>query len=276
LIQSSQGLGWTDLFVAVTDEAPHEGIHGAIPAVWLATAATPNNIERIGSLFNRKEILPRQSISITRSGEAAYDELSFPLRARHMYLRQSFLDELANDIFKDGRERRFVESSFGFSDPILYRLMAAIRYSLNEPSFGNRLKIDYLTLALGAHLLTKHSTIIPPPRPLVHTFNSRQIGNLSDYINDNISQDLSILELSRIVGLNRAQFSRRFKVTTSMTPHHFVTLRRISQARKLLQSPVVDYALIALACGFADQSHFTATFKRVCGITPHEYRKLVA
>jgi AraC family transcriptional regulator len=61
-----------------------------------------------------------------------------------------------------------------------------------------------------------------------------------------------------------------------MTPHQFVTLRRISLARKLLASPNIDLALIALECGFADQSHFTMTFKRIVGATPHEYRRLIA
>jgi AraC family transcriptional regulator len=69
---------------------------------------------------------------------------------------------------------------------------------------------------------------------------------------------------------------QRFKATTLMTPHKFVIQRRISRARRLLAGSNIEHARIALDSGFSDQSHFIATFKRVLGTTPHEYRRRVA
>jgi AraC family transcriptional regulator len=277
LIKSSQGLGWTDLFAAVTDELPHEGLRGVVPAVWVVTAASPNDVQRIGSTGKHSAILPQYAISITGAGDAVYDEIAFPLKARHLYLRQSLIDDVAKEVFKDGHERRFIGSSFGLDDAVLYRLITSIRNLMEEPAFGSRLEVDYLTQTLAAYLLTKHSNAGPTLRALpAHVFNSRQINALGDYINENLSVNMGISDLAGVVGLGRSQFIRRFKATALMTPHQFVTLRRVSHARKLLTKSGIDYARIAVDCGFADQSHFIAMFKRAVGTTPHTYRRLVA
>ncbi|MDR2187335.1 MAG: AraC family transcriptional regulator [Azonexus sp.] len=276
LLKSSQGLGWTDLFAAITDEQPHEGLRGAVPAVWIVTSTAANNIQRIDRAGMHDGILPQRAISVTGAGEAVYDELGAPLEARHLYLRQSLIDEIAEEMFKGSAEQRFIGSSLGRNDPLLYRLITAIREALNSPPRGSRLKMDCLAQALASHLLA-HYSVAGAPRPLpVHAFGARQTGILSDYINDNLAADLSLNQLAQTVGLSRAQFSQRFKATALMTPHQFVTLRRIKEARKLLARHDADFALIALTCGFADQSHFTAAFKRIVGLTPGEYWRQAA
>ncbi|MDR2154841.1 MAG: AraC family transcriptional regulator [Burkholderiaceae bacterium] len=276
LLESSQGLGWTDLFAATTDELPHEGLRGVVPAVWIVTADSPNNILRVNAENKHHRTLPKHAVSITRSGDAVYDELAFPLKARHVYLRQKVIDEVAQELFKDGRQRRCIQSSFGLNDLVLFMLIAAIRSALDQPRAENQLKMEYLTLALAEHLLAKHSTVgVAPPLP-VHVFNSRQLGQISDYINCNLSSNISIRDLAGVAKLGRSQFMQRFKATTLMTPHQFVILRRVSHARRLLVGPSMDHDLIALACGFSDVSHFIATFKRVVGITPGEYRRQMA
>jgi AraC-like DNA-binding protein len=275
LLKSSLGLGWTDLFAAVTDEQPHEGLRGAVPAVWVVTSSGTNSIHRIGCEGKHNGILPQRAISITGSGQAVYDELGFRLQARHLYLRQQAIDEVAREIFKGSDERRFIGSSLGRHDPVLYRLITAIRIALDAPPQGNRLRMDCLTQALAAHLLAQYSVAGAPRALPVHALNARQTGMLSDYINDNLSSNLGLSELAGLVGLNRAQFIERFKATALMTPHRFVILRRIKQAQKLLAQPGADFALVALACGFADQSHFTATFKQIVGMTPGRYWRMM-
>ncbi|MDR2154840.1 MAG: AraC family transcriptional regulator [Burkholderiaceae bacterium] len=273
LLESSRGLGWTDLFAATTDELPHEGLRGVVPAVWIVTADSPNSILRVNAENQYHRTLPKHAISITSAGDAVYDELAFPLKARHVYLRQKVIDEVAQELFKDGRQRRCIQSSFGLKDPALFQLIAAIRSSLDQPRAGNQLKVDYLTLALATHLLTRHSMAGVAPAFPAHTFNSRQLGKISDYVNCNLSSDMNLHDLAKTVDLDRSQFIQHFKATTLLTPHQFVMLRRIGHARKLLASPSIDYEMIALACGFLDTSHFAATFKQVVGMTPFEYRR---
>jgi AraC family transcriptional regulator len=274
LLHSSLGRGWPDLFAAVTDEAPHENLHGGVPAVWVATTDSPSRLLRIGAAGRHRQTLPGCAVVITGATETVYDQLAFPLKARHIYLRQSVIDDAARQMFKGSREQRFIQSAPGAQDFVLYRLIAAIRDTLNEPLHDHRLKLDCLTQALAAHLLARHSiagALRPLPTPAL---NARQIGELGDYINANLASGMSLDELCRVVGLGRSQFIERFKATTAMPPHQFVTLRRISHARQLLTRPNADHAWIALLCGFAHPSHVTATFKRVTGMTPGEYQRM--
>jgi AraC-like DNA-binding protein len=276
LLTSSQGLGWVDLFTAITDESPHDGLHGAIPAVWLVTAFTPNEIQRIGAGYRHERILPRNAISITGAGDSTYDEIAAPLKAVHIFLRQEIVDTVADELFKDGRGRRQIASSFGLEDAILQQLLKAISLSLNDPKPGNRLKMDYLSQALAVHLLTKHSVLGPAPKMhRIPTFNSREIGRIVDYIDANLPCNMSVAELAGLVGLGRTQFCSRFRATTSMTPHQFVITKRIGKARKLLADPRIDYMFVAELCGFASWSHFISTFKRAMSLTPHEYRQQI-
>jgi AraC family transcriptional regulator len=51
----------------------------------------------------------------------------------------------------------------------------------------------------------------------------------------------------------------------------YVRALRVKHAKELL--PKRSLVEVALACGFADQSHFTRTFRRIEGMTPTEFRR---
>jgi AraC-like DNA-binding protein len=77
-------------------------------------------------------------------------------------------------------------------------------------------------------------------------------------------------ELELIAGLNRYEIARQFRRLYGTSPHRYSLLRRLDFARGLLGAgvPLVE---LALAAGFADQGHFTRSFKAAFGITPGRY-----
>jgi AraC family transcriptional regulator len=48
--------------------------------------------------------------------------------------------------------------------------------------------------------------------------------------------------------------------------------RRVERGKQMLRHTDLSILEIGLATGFADQSHFTKTFRRVAQVTPREYR----
>jgi AraC family transcriptional regulator len=64
-----------------------------------------------------------------------------------------------------------------------------------------------------------------------------------------------------------------FRQSTGQTPHNFIVRRRIERAKGLLRKPDLQLADIALTCGFADQSHFTTSFRKATGLTPLRWRR---
>jgi AraC family transcriptional regulator len=75
------------------------------------------------------------------------------------------------------------------------------------------------------------------------------------------------------VGYSRSHFLRMFHATTGMTPHRYVLNRRIERARRRLGDADMSIAQVAYCCGFSNQAHLTLAFRKVCGLTPGEYRR---
>jgi len=111
------------------------------------------------------------------------------------------------------------------------------------------------------------STIVVP----VDTKERTAVGRARDYLTDNFDSDVGLDELANVAGLSRAHLIRAFRREYHITPHAFLTDKRVREARKLLRAGQAP-ADVAIQCGFADQAHFTRHFKARTGVTPGQYR----
>ena len=82
----------------------------------------------------------------------------------------------------------------------------------------------------------------------------------------------SVASLAATAGVHRAHLARAFRRHYGCTIGDFVRRRRIADACHRLSMTDTPLSDIALDAGFADQSHFTTTFKRFVGLTPGEFR----
>jgi len=93
---------------------------------------------------------------------------------------------------------------------------------------------------------------------------------------DAIEQDLAspwpLEALAALAGMPLLRFLRSYTHATGMTPHAWITERRLQHARRMLRSTNVPLAEIAAACGFAQQSHMGALLKREVAHSPAQYR----
>ena len=80
--------------------------------------------------------------------------------------------------------------------------------------------------------------------------------------------------LAGVAGVHPVHLSREFHRHYRMTIGEFVRTRRVEHASELLSKSNLSLAEIASACGFSDQSHFCALFKKHSGMTPAKFRKL--
>jgi AraC-like DNA-binding protein len=80
-------------------------------------------------------------------------------------------------------------------------------------------------------------------------------------------------EVEAVTGLDRYQFARQFRAVHGTSPCKYSVMRRLDTARLQLRRarPLAETALEA---GFADQAHFTRTFKAAFGMTPGCYARL--
>lgn len=105
-------------------------------------------------------------------------------------------------------------------------------------------------------------------------FTVRQMAVIDEYISSNLEAEITVSTLAALLNLGQVQFSRRLKAGTGMSPYQYVTNRRISRSCELLDANRQSIADIGLEVGFDGQSHFSARFKQIVGMTPREYRNM--
>jgi len=94
------------------------------------------------------------------------------------------------------------------------------------------------------------------------------------YIEANLGSKLAIRDMADLVALSKCHFSRAFKQTVGSSPMAYVAVRRIERAKLMMTSTGQRLTDIALACGFADQSHLNRYFRRVVGVSPGLWRRV--
>jgi len=93
---------------------------------------------------------------------------------------------------------------------------------------------------------------------------------VKEYIHDNITEDISINDLSLVANISKYHFIRLFRSQFGLTPHQYILNHKINRVKEALGTGV-SLSHIAQDFGFFDVSHLNRHFKRSYGITPKQY-----
>ncbi len=99
------------------------------------------------------------------------------------------------------------------------------------------------------------------------------IQKVVNYINLNITGELSLKYLSEGYSVNASYLSTLFKKEMKMTITDYINQQRIREAMTLLNSTNMQIQDIASRCGIYDVNYFRKLFKKITGMTPTEYVK---
>jgi AraC-like DNA-binding protein len=102
----------------------------------------------------------------------------------------------------------------------------------------------------------------------------RVVRRLREHIDNNIEQRISVEALAKLANLSVGYFVRAFKQSVGVTPHDYLIRRRVERTMELLSGTDMPISEIALAAGFADQSHCARRFRQYVGVSPRDYRWL--
>jgi len=97
-----------------------------------------------------------------------------------------------------------------------------------------------------------------------------QFNDILSYINQHLSEDLNITDLSAHFHLSSSYLRRIFKTETGTTINKYIVAQRISLAKSLLTEGY-SVADACDKCGFRDYSNFLKTFTKLVGISPKKY-----
>ena len=99
------------------------------------------------------------------------------------------------------------------------------------------------------------------------------IDKVIDFVNENLSQDLNLIQLAHVANFEKNYFVRVFKGKTGKTPMIYVRDKRINKAKQLLKFSDMNVTQIAYATGFKTVHYFSKTFLDCTGQRPLDYRK---
>jgi AraC family transcriptional regulator len=196
-----------------------------------------------------------------------------PFHSIHFHLSRTLLDAVADEC----GAKRVVDldctSSQGVEDPVVRQLAFALQPVFACPEQASRLFVDYVTRALAVHVAVKYGHMREPQLHRTGGLSPWQLRRARALLDARLDATVRIADLASACGLSASYFVQAFKKSTGMTPHRWLLRRRVEKAKALLRDRERPPADIALACGFANQSHFTRVFGAVAGCPPGEWRR---
>ncbi len=106
--------------------------------------------------------------------------------------------------------------------------------------------------------------------------NRERIVNAINYIETNLREELSVLDVAREIGYSLYHFSRLFQGVTGHAPRDYILKRRLTEAAREIAASRRKVIEIAFDYQFNDYETFGRAFRRVFGRTPTELRKTAA
>jgi transcriptional regulator of acetoin/glycerol metabolism/AraC-like DNA-binding protein len=147
---------------------------------------------------------------------------------------------------------------------------------VSSPVTTSRLHVGQLdaTLLLKPRIdlledLSRRFTIQPPRGGLA----PGALRRVTEYIDSHLCEDVALESLAAHAGLSTYHFARAFKQSVGMPPHRYLLQQRVKRAAELLKQTEQPLTAIAESLGFADQSHFSRSFRWLVGLAPSEFRR---
>ncbi len=139
-----------------------------------------------------------------------------------------------------------------------------------EPEFELIVKIRLLTVLV---LLARSCGISESGGDSRDDPNLTAMDSVMEYINANLTTQLSLDDLARQANMSRSYFSTVFRRLNGMTPWEYIMLKRVETAISMLSHEDLSVIEVAGACGFNSTANFNRTFKKITGRTPTSYRR---
>ncbi len=107
---------------------------------------------------------------------------------------------------------------------------------------------------------------------LSHT-SQRFVRRAIAFIQAHFAEPISREEIAKHIAISSNYLTDCFRQVLGITPMTYLTRYRIQRAQQFLDTTDLSITDIALETGFSEISHFTRTFKREVGVSPHAYRR---
>jgi AraC family transcriptional regulator len=209
------------------------------PWIVLMTGGKRTVEVRDGKRWRKAKSVPGQ-IGVTSPGTTTEirwrSESSAPVETTHLHIDSVFFRRVAAECGRGDPNVIEITDALSESDPLIERLLSAV---------------------------------VP------ETISRRKLRQVKEFIDANLSENVTLDEMARVACMSVFHFARSFKQSTGETPHEFVRLRKLEYAKRLLAETDWEVRRVARAVGYTNASHFAAVFREKSGVTPAAYRQAI-
>ncbi len=157
---------------------------------------------------------------------------------------------------------------FVYSDKQTDRLFAEYVSKNQSRKLTDKIEIKAILLKLIAKYIELSGADVEP----AYKVRDEMLSELLEFINENLSQDLSNGILSGMCHIHPTHFIRYFKQKTGQTPQDYILCRRIEKAKYMLETTGYSVEEIADRVGLCDGPHLSKVFKKFYALSPIKYR----
>jgi AraC family transcriptional regulator len=160
-----------------------------------------------------------------------------------------------------------------FEDATIWNTVEKLRQAVDAADNINGLYVEALGTVLLHEILRLnkgHSRVEAMVKGGLAAWQQRIV---TAYIEEHLSEQVSLATLARLARLSTFHFCRAFKQSFGVPPHRYLTNRRIETAKVMLAARKHSVTEIGLAVGFSETSSFTAVFRKITGQTPSRYHR---
>jgi AraC family transcriptional regulator len=185
-------------------------------------------------------------------------------------VNESIIDRLALEVGATSPWETFRFHTL--SDPVVHRLVWALGNEFKANGNQGPMFSESVVITLLGYLLRAEQNI-RDSSPTKGGLTTAQLRHCQEFIEANLTENITLDDLSRTANVSLFHFIRAFKKSTGMTPHRYILDRRVRNAETLLISSNDSVGDIAKAVGFLSAGHFSSAFQKILQIAPTAYRR---
>lgn len=176
-------------------------------------------------------------------------------------------------------------SPAAFSDaanalPSLNRLRVSRRATPSWLAYRLRRELelsdDLFSTSIENAVLALLTDLADRPALEAHGTPPRWLERLKEMVHDEFARSHTLDTLARTAGVHRVHLARAFRRHYGCTVGEYIRQLRVEFACHRLRASEAPLSEIAFDAGFADQSHFTNTFRRLVGVTPGAFQAVAS
>jgi AraC family transcriptional regulator len=206
---------------------------------------------------------------LTTSADLDWVDVTESADALEFHLDPAYLRSVAHD--SAASRDPGLSDLDGVPDTVIWAIAAVFRASLRSGTPLSDVHASSLVLKLATHVLSAYGGLAESER-IPRMLDRRRLRRTVDYIDAHLDRRLSVSELAKAAALSPYYFARTFRLTTGLTPHAYLTARRMERARHLAVQTDLPTTAIAPLVGYSNVAHFRASFVRSFGATPAKLR----